>query len=105
MIVVADSSPFIVLIAIGHLGVLPQLYGKVLIPPEVAAELGLPVRTEQVSAFISTPPAWLSIRRPTSIEEIPDLHAGKSAAISLARELRADRLIIDEAPGRDAAKR
>ena len=105
MIVVADSSPFIVLIAIGRLGVLPQLYGKVLIPPEVAAELGLPGRTEQVRAFISTPPAWLSIRKPTSIEVIPDLHAGESAAISLARELRADRLIIDETPGRDAAKR
>lgn len=42
MIVVADSSPFIALIAIGHVEVLSDLYGKVLIPPEVEAELGLP---------------------------------------------------------------
>ncbi len=35
---------------------------------------------------------------------IADLHAGEAAAISLARELRADRLIIDESPGRAAAR-
>ena len=103
MIVVADSSPLIVLIAIGHVEVLPALYGQVLIPPEVEAELGLSRRPEPVRAFIATPPAWLTVRTATSIEVIADLHAGESAAISLARELRADRLIIDETPGRHAA--
>lgn len=105
MIVVADGSPFIVLITIGHIEVLPDLYGEVLIPPEVEAELGLSGRPEPVHAFISTPPPWLSVRTPTSIEAIPDLHAGETAAIALARELQADRLIIDETPGRHAAMR
>jgi predicted nucleic acid-binding protein len=33
MIIVADSSPFVVLIAIGHVDVLPALFNEILIPP------------------------------------------------------------------------
>lgn len=105
MIVVADSSPFIVLLNIGHVEVLPALYGQILIPPEVETELGRPNRPEPIRALIATPPAWLAVRTPISIEAIPDLHAGEAAAIALARELQADRLIIDEMPGREAATR
>jgi predicted nucleic acid-binding protein len=39
MIVVADASPFVVLVAIGHVDVLPTLFREVLIPIEVASEL------------------------------------------------------------------
>jgi predicted nucleic acid-binding protein len=103
MIVVADSSPFVVLIAIGHVKILTILFGRVTIPPEVAAELGSPARPESVRAFITAPPAWLQVRAPTFVESIPGLHAGEAAAVALARELQADRLIIDEAKGRKAA--
>ena len=103
MIVVADSSPLVVLIAIGHVEVLADLYEQVAIPPEVAAELGSPRRSESVGAFIATSPAWLQVRAPISIEEIFGLHAGEAAAIALALELRADRIIIDETSGRKAA--
>ena len=70
MIVVADSSPFIVLITIGHVEVLHDLYWEILIPPE--AELGSSGRPEPVCVFISSPPAWHSVRSPSSIEEIPE---------------------------------
>ena len=103
MIVVADSSPLIVLIAIGHVEVLADLDEQVAIPPEVAAELGSPRRSESVGAFITTPPAWLQVRAPISIEETIGLHSGEAAAIALALELRADRIIIDETSGRKAA--
>lgn len=36
MIVVADTSPFVVLVAIGHVDVLPTLFEEVLIPPQMA---------------------------------------------------------------------
>ena len=36
MLVVADSSPIIVLVNIGYVGVLAQLFREVVIPPEVA---------------------------------------------------------------------
>ena len=45
MIVVADSSPLIALINIGHVDVLPQLFGQVIIPPEISVELNAPNRS------------------------------------------------------------
>ncbi len=103
MIVVADSSPFVVLIAISHIAVLPSLFKRIVIPLEVETELASPKRPAAVQAFIATPPSWLEVRPATTVEEIEGLHAGETAAIALARELRADSVIIDEGRGRKAA--
>lgn len=103
MIVISDSSPFVALVNIGHAELLASMYGRVIIPPEVANELASPKRPAAVQAFIATPPIWLEIRPPTVVEHIPGLDAGEVAAISLARELKADRVIMDEAMGRKAA--
>jgi predicted nucleic acid-binding protein len=103
MLVVADSSPFVGLVKIGHVDLLPKLYGSVVIPPEVAAELSNTKRPTEVREFIASRPAWLSIRAPLIVEEIAGIDVGERAAISLARELNADVLLIDEANGRDAA--
>jgi predicted nucleic acid-binding protein len=54
MLVVADSSPLIVLINIEHIDILPRLFGKVVIPPEVSTELTLSNRPEPVRAFITS---------------------------------------------------
>lgn len=103
MIVVADASPLIALVRIGYVGILPRLYGRVVIPTEVALELANSRRPPQVQEFISTPPAWLSVRSPANLETIEGIHQGECAAISLARELKADLLLIDETRGRQAA--
>ena len=103
MIVVADASPLVVLVAIGHVDVLPTLFREVLIPPEVASELASSKRPTEVRAFIATPPPWLRILAPSSTETIPGLDAGETAAIALAAEVQAGRLIIDEYRGRKAA--
>jgi predicted nucleic acid-binding protein len=103
MLVVADTSPFIGLLKINHLDVLPRLYGAVAIPTEVAAELSDAKRPADVRAFIASPPAWLTVCSPSTLEDIPDIDAGERAAISLARELKADILLIDERTGREAA--
>jgi predicted nucleic acid-binding protein len=42
MMIVADSSPFEVLVAVGHIDVLASLFKAVLIPPQVEAELASP---------------------------------------------------------------
>ncbi|MBI5094525.1 MAG: DUF3368 domain-containing protein [Candidatus Hydrogenedentes bacterium] len=103
MLVVADSSPLIVLVNIEQIAVLPRLFGQVIVPPEVSCELRQMNRPEAVRDFISAPPGWLLERTPTVIESIPALHAGERAAISLARELKDGLLLIDEARGRRAA--
>ncbi len=40
MLVVADSSPLIVLVNIRQVDVLPKLFGQVVVPPEVTNALG-----------------------------------------------------------------
>src|SRR5579863_2662522 len=103
MLVVADTSPFIALLKISHADILPKLYRLVVIPPQVAGELASPKRPPEVQAFIAKPPDWLSIRTPSKLEIIQGLDSGECAAINLARELRADLLLIDETKGREAA--
>lgn len=103
MIVVADSSPLIVLVNIGHIEVLPALFRDVVIPPQIAAELADARRPQAVQNFIRGKPVWLRVQAPISVELIPELHEGERAAISLARELQADLLLIDESDGRSAA--
>lgn len=103
MIVVADSSPIVVLANTGYIDLLPTLFGRVVIPPEVAAEVASPRRPEVVRTFLAASPAWLEIRPAVNVEEIDGLHPGELAAITLARELSADLLIIDERRGRQAA--
>ncbi len=103
MIVVADSSPFVVLVAVGHIDVLPSLFERMVIPPEVETELASPKRPAAVQAFIATPPSWLEVRPAATVEQVEGLHAGEAAAIALALALRADRVIIDEARGRKVA--
>jgi predicted nucleic acid-binding protein len=103
MLVVADSSPLIVLINIGLIDILPDLFGKVIIPPEVATELAQDKRPQPVRAFIAAPPDWLIEQAPATVEAIPMLHPGEASAISLALEVHADLLLIDEMLGRKAA--
>jgi predicted nucleic acid-binding protein len=103
MLVVADSSPLSILVRSGYVSILPDLFGRVIIPPEVALELSHSHAPESVRAFIAKPPDWLEVRPATDVEQIPKLDAGEAAAINLARELHADLLLIDEIDGREIA--
>jgi len=104
MIVVADTSPFVALIKIGHVHILSQLFVSVVVPPEVMSELLQPNMVKSVRTFAATPPDWLEVKQQTHIAIIADLHVGESAAINLAEELRADLLLIDERLGYEVAK-
>jgi predicted nucleic acid-binding protein len=103
MLVVADSSPLNVLVALGYVEILPKLFQTVVIPTQVANELSHHRTPIAVRNFIASPPSWLQVRIPRMVEPIPTLDPGEEAAISLAREINADLLLIDDSDGRKAA--
>ncbi len=106
MIVVADTTPIRYLVAIKSQHLLRALYGRVLIPPGVAAELSHASAPAVVRAWMSHRPEWVEIRRPRrQFEPEMDLDAGEREAIALAQEVGADLLLLDEWDGRAEAAR
>ncbi|MCF7789290.1 MAG: hypothetical protein K9N47_24425 [Prosthecobacter sp.] len=107
MIVISDTSPLRYLIAIGHVDVLPVLYGRILCPPEVLAECQHSQSPAALRTWIATPPEWLVIVAPVSSwthGEFSRLDEGEVAAIRLAHEQAADLLLMDERKGRQIAQ-
>jgi predicted nucleic acid-binding protein len=96
VIVVADTSPLIALVQVDQLSLLEKLFGEVFVPPAVVREVGLSL------------PGFIRERKLS--QAIPDavsraaLDPGESQALSLALELGADRLILDERAGRHTAQ-
>ncbi len=103
MLVVSDTSPLNYLILIGHEGLLPELFNRVTTAPAVMSELGHPGSPDAVRSWAARPPAWLEILAPKSINPRLALGAGECEAISLAAELRADAVLIDERRASTAA--
>ncbi len=107
MIVVANAGPLIALAQIGHLHILPALYGEIHIPPAVRKEVLGYGRERPGAAEVSAAP-WIRldhVRDRTAIQLLLErLDAGESAAIVLALELKADLLLIDEARRRRIAE-
>ncbi|MGB8369100.1 MAG: DUF3368 domain-containing protein [Limisphaerales bacterium] len=103
MLVVADTSPVRYLVLVGAMDCLPKLYDAVVIPPAVRAELAHPAAPEKVRAWISTPPAWLSIKTPAKIQTDLNLGLGELEAIALAAELHAAALLLDDRHAREVA--
>ena len=99
MIVIADTGPINYLIQIETIDVLPKLYGRILVPPSVAAELQDPLAPGPVRQWIGDPPEWLEVRAPGNQPDAvlleARLGAGERDAIVLAQELDADEVIID----------
>jgi predicted nucleic acid-binding protein len=105
MIVVSDTSPLNYLLQIDRIDVLRRLYGKVYVPHEVHDELLAHNAPSKVQAWALHPPDWLAIRSalPTDLPELDLLDIGERAAIYLALEIHADRLLADETKARRVA--
>ena len=97
-IVVCNSSPLIGLEQIGQLELLSGLFSKLVVPPAVALEVAPSVAL----------PDWIE-RRPLSQSIGPlilraSLGAGESEAMSLALEVGARAVILDDRPARRLAQ-
>jgi predicted nucleic acid-binding protein len=106
MIVVADTSPLNYLIRLGRPDVLRAIFGRVLVPRAVLMEMQHPEAPPEVSAWAAAPPAWIEPMQVQRLDEslAAELGAGEREAISLAIEVRADVLLIDERAGRREAE-
>lgn len=105
-LIVSDASPLHYLALIGQAQILPALYGRVILPQRVFNELQQPTTPETVKAFVQARPAWLELKSVTVPidESLLHLDRGEQEAITLAIEIKADTLLIDETKGRRAAK-
>jgi len=83
-----------VLIRCDH--VLPQLFGRVLTAPAVIQELLHPLSPAAVRAWAEWPPSWLEVQSPSFVDPTIRLGPGETQAISLARDVKANLVLIDE---------
>ncbi len=101
MIVVSDTSPLRYLAALGQLELLPRLFQEILCPQTVITECLHPAAPEPLREWAREPPAWLrSITTDPLDPRTLDLDPGEAAAITLALDLKANLLLIDERKGR-----
>lgn len=108
MIVVSDTTPLISLLKIGKINLLEKLFGQVLIPDAVFAELtsnekfqleAVQIRQAKfvIVKSVANPSTVSLLRRATGLDQ------GESEAIVLTDESKADLLLMDEAKGRSVS--
>ncbi len=107
MVVVADTGPLNYLVLIGHIEVLPALYGQVCIPVAVRTELLHPDAPPPVKNWAQHLPTWLAVLEsgPLTLEFHRNLDPGEREAITLAHQLGAQLLLTDDALAYSEAKR
>jgi uncharacterized protein len=106
VIVVADTSVIINLCRVGHENLLRRLFQEVVIPPEVAMEFTRLTASIPRFAGLKLP---LGIRQQSAasldsiVRNAQGLDSGEAAALSLAVEIHADAVLIDERRGYEVA--
>jgi predicted nucleic acid-binding protein len=98
-LVVADTGPLNYLVLIGAIELLPKLFEKVFAATAVHSELLDPDAPPMVRAWAEQPPSWLevqSVPAPLNDPAWRALDAGEREALSLARALNAELVLMDD---------
>ena len=101
MTVVADSTPCIYLARLGDLGILQKFFGRIVLPEAVWRELTVEAHLPGASEFQAGLDRWVTVQATRQIDldgimQAEKLERGEVEAIQLARELRAEALLLDE---------
>lgn len=104
-VVVSDTSPLHYLILCKVQEALAVLFTQVLIPPTVLRELHHPHAPPEVRSWSQRLPNWVEIQPPSHLNTTLDLDRGELEAISLAQEIQADAILVDDRLARIAARR
>lgn len=98
MIVVSDTSPLSALLTTEQAEILTKLFSEVIVPEAVRDEL---LRKH------ASLPQWIKVANASNQTAVArfleTVDAGEAQAIELAKEIHADRLLIDERRGRRLA--
>ena len=104
--VISNTGPLLALVEIGQLELLRQLFGTIVIPPAVRAEILSEPAQDAVQAALAS--GWIAEQSPTDLGAVRvlrnDLDAGESEAIALAQETAPDWLILDDLAARHLAE-
>jgi predicted nucleic acid-binding protein len=106
-VIISNTMPINYLVLIDHVAILHHLYTHVIIPQAVFEEFQDEGTPAKVKEWVGSHPEWLEVRT-VSVpldSSLTLIDVGEREAIYLAKEIRADALIIDEPDGREAAKR
>jgi predicted nucleic acid-binding protein len=103
-IVVSDAGPLHYLILVDCADVLPELFERVLIPPEVRDELLHTSTPQKIKDAMGNPPLWLQIEPLSRFVPLARLHKGETAALQLALQTKTSAVLMDDLDGRAAAR-
>ncbi len=100
--VVSDTTPFISLVGVGLLDLLPQVYGEIWIPEQVHAEYQAGAESHDPDLAAE---AWIHIV-PVTIDPslLDQLNVGEAAAITLGIAAGVRAVLLDEQDGRRVAR-
>lgn len=114
--VVSNASPLIYAAKISFLDIFTELYGRILLPPAVHKEVveqgvdhkaadGLVIQEAVTKGHLQVVELNQKAQTETEIlTKTPEISRGEAEAIALARQVKAELLIIDERSGTLAAK-
>jgi hypothetical protein len=101
--IVSNTTPLIALVEVGLLDLLPTLYGTLLIPDAVYQEYQVRVAAGRPSLGTF---AWIrTVQTVAQADLSTALDTGEASAITLAIQVNARALLIDEKRGRRIAQR
>lgn len=102
--IVSNTTPLIALTGVGLLDLLPALYEKIMIPEAVFHEYQVGRQRHPNIPDLAVQP-WIVVRQATRNPAVPTtLDAGEAETISLAIDLNARVVFLDERRGRHVAQ-
>jgi len=106
LIVIADTSALNYLLRFQRFDLFEVLYGRIVVPVAVREEMLAAGAPAEVRAWAANFPPWVDVLAPKRIDiTLPEkLGSGEREAISLAIDLCADLLLMDDQAARIAAE-
>jgi len=106
--IVSNATPLIYLSKVGKLELLKRVFGEVYIPEEVkreAVDRGKELkRRDALLIEKAIEDGWLRVSKAEPVKIPIELEAGETAAISLAKKLGGQEVLIDEVSARTVAR-